>query len=69
MTDKIREEAQREELIGSSDASRRQFLKKAIIATGVAVPVIQSFSVRELGVAEAEAGMEMSPGAGKPEKK
>ena len=54
MTSKGKEEEKREETATSQDESRRQFLRKAIIATGFAIPVIQSFSVRELRIPEAE---------------
>ena len=54
MTDQRREEEEMEELTESSAASRREFLKKAIVATGFGVPVVQTFLVRELNAEKPE---------------
>src|SRR5262249_33188997 len=45
-----------EEILGSTDASRREFLKKVLVGTTFAAPVVASFSTRGLSPAVGGAG-------------
>ena len=48
MTHKLQDKTNPVKVLESADPGRRQFLKTTILAAGFAVPVIQSFSIREL---------------------